>query len=204
MARIPNNANLVRLVSSALRQDGTPHIGELLRIAAESLGSFACIIWALDEGAEPSADPPRGRLFMLAQWFEDGRVWAFDDLPLNSAAGRAVLTQEPVNITHPGSDPRVDSHHPLFREAGIQTLCSLPMMLADNDRCAINFLRNVADPFSEEDIAHGVEISRLLPALYQAIRNQTSFALSLEIDSPSPRTPPRRNRRGASTSTSDT
>jgi signal transduction histidine kinase len=176
-------SDLVQIVSQGLREDSLAGIREILRLAAASMDSMGSILWQLDLGADLEARPPIGRLFLFAQWFDTDRIWAFDDLPLTSAAGEAVCTGKPVNVTECKTDPRIDSGHPIVIDAGVETLCSVPLYFSESERGALNFFRRQRRPFTREELRHASEIATLVADLCRAIRDKASFHLMLEIHS---------------------
>ena len=61
-------------------------------------------------------------------------------------------------------------------------MCSVPVTLLDGSRGTINVYRNVSRPFSENEVRTVEQLTSLIPALYQTIRDKVSLSLINSID----------------------
>jgi len=176
-------AVLADLVSLALKQTGRSALSTILRQVAQSVNAYGCVLWEAAPGSNFDADPPQGRLFVLDQWLEDGRVYAFHDLPLHSAVGSAILERKTLNISDIENDSRSQMHPRYLRSLGVKALVSTPVFFPDRRRRgAITVYRKSNGPFEEEEVALIEQLAVLVPLIYQTIRGKLIFSLTRRVD----------------------
>jgi len=174
---------LTDFVSLALAQNSRSGLAEILKSIAQAVDAYGCVLWEVAPGSNFDADPPRGHLFVLDQWLEDGRIYAFYDLPPHSAAGKSVLTGETVYVEDVINDPRVSKDPRYLRRLGVKTIVSVPIIFPDNTRRgAITLYRTTSNPFTEDEVAIVEHLAPLVPALYQTIRVKLIFSLTRRVD----------------------
>src|SRR5437660_12635516 len=111
-------ALLSDFVSLALNQSDRSGLSAILRSIAEAVNAYGCVFWEVAPGPNLQAYPPQGRLFVLDQWLEDERIYAFNDLPPHSAAGYTVLSQKTLNVDDVDTDPHVSRDPRYLRKVG--------------------------------------------------------------------------------------
>jgi GAF domain-containing protein len=174
---------IANLVETTLDQHERSGIAEMLRCIANEMKAYGCILWQVAPGASFDGNTPQDHLFMLAEWFDGNQGSALHYLPLNkSVTGEAVLSQQAVNVESVWSDERVNKDDPFLKQAGIETMCSVPIKLRDEAKGAVNVYRNVPEPFKEDEVRQATELAALVPVLYQTIRNEFSFRLMDEVN----------------------
>jgi signal transduction histidine kinase len=174
-------ANVINFVSTALRQHRLSGVSEILKEIAHAVDAFGCVLWQATPDSKLDAQPPEGSLFVLSQWLEDNSFVALYDLPLKSVSGEAILTQAPVNV-HDIFEHPLNVLTPFQRDAGIKTMCSVPITFLDGVRGTVNVYRNVAMPFSSEEVQTVAQFASLVPALYETVRDKVSLDLISSID----------------------
>jgi signal transduction histidine kinase len=172
------------LVSTALNQNKLAGVPVMLQTIAQAVNAFGCILWQVAPGADLKANPARGRLFVLADWFADQQHDVLHDLPIDkSVTGKAILTQESTNVEDiwdPGN--QVFTNDPFLSQTGIKTLCSIPIQFPDGALGAINLYRNTLPGFDTNEMSQAQQMALLVPALYQTIRHEISFDLIGKIN----------------------
>jgi GAF domain-containing protein len=177
------SAPLTTFVSLALAQNSRSGLTEILKSIARAVNAYGCVLWEVAPGSNFDAEPPRGHLFVLDQWLEDGRIYAFNDLPPHSAAGYTVLTRKTLNVEDVSTDLHVSTDPRYLRRLGVKTLVSVPIIFPDSTRRgAITVYRTSGDPFTEDEISLIEQLSLLVPALYQTIRVKLIFSLTRRVD----------------------
>src|ERR1041385_6569014 len=116
---------LADFVSLALNQSDRSGLSAILRSIAKAVNSYGCVFWEVAPGSNFDADPPRGRMFVLDQWLEDERIYAFNDLPPHSAAGYTVRTQKTLHVRDVDTDPHVSRDPRYLRGLGVKKLVSV-------------------------------------------------------------------------------
>ena len=177
------NDPLVSLVATAIDLTDLKDLSVILQSIARSMNCYGCVLWEIAPGSDLTASPPRGHLFVLDQWLEDGRPYYFDDLPIYSAAGKTVMTQETINIDNVETDSRVSADPRYLRRLGVKALLSVPIIFTDGSRRgAILFYRKTPEPFSDEEIALGEQLGLLVPPLYQTIRVKNIYGVTRRVE----------------------
>jgi GAF domain-containing protein len=177
------NSPLTAFVADALAQTNRAGLSAILKNIARAVDAYGCVLWEVAPGSDFDADPPHGHLFVLDQWLEDGRVYAFYDVPPHSAVGRTVLTQETVHVRDVDNDPRVSQDPRYLRRLGVKTLISVPIIFPDSTRKgAITVYRTSYDAFTAQEIALVEQLALLVPALYQTIRVKLIMSLTRRVD----------------------
>ena len=177
------NAHFMTLVQTALAQDRLSGISEMLRCIAEGLNGCGCILWEVAPVSKIDEDPPSGHLFVLAQWFRDESVRVIQDLPLNqSASGAAVLGNESINVIDVWNDERVYKSAPYLRQAGIKSMCSVPLDPRGGIFGVVSLYRDSDIPFNSLEVGQAEQMVSLVPALYHAIRDMVSSKLIGQVN----------------------
>jgi signal transduction histidine kinase len=172
-----SSAHVTELVSTALRQEKLAGICEMLRSIAQSCDADTCLLWRLAPGSDLKAQPPEGRLFVLAQWLKGDKLWASHNLSLNSVTGRGIIAGKPQCVLDIERDPHVARTDTFFERTGAKTFCTVPITFVDEQKGAINFYRNTPRPFRGQELAEANRLAALVPSLYQTIRDKVSSAL---------------------------
>ena len=168
-------------VFHALQQHKLSGLAEMLRFIAETFDAYACILWRLAPGGNPDADPPEGRLFVLAQWLQDQRFWSKRILSLDSNTGDAIRKEAPICVPDVSKNERIDQSDPLWAVEGVKTFCAVPLTFLDGQPGTVNVYR-VSHAFTNEEISRIQALADFVPALYQTIRDKVSSWLSSCID----------------------
>ncbi len=178
---------LAEVVLTAFGQGELSGLSEILKRISEAVHAYGCIIWEVAPGSNLESEPLKGRLFVLAEWFQDGNVFAEHDMPLvESVEGAVIISQKPENVTNIQQDVRANSN-PASRRASdtlnFKTICAVPINFTDskNTKGVVSLYRNAPDPFTEEEIARIRQMARMIPALYQAIRDRVSQKLIRQV-----------------------
>lgn len=183
--------HLMALVSTALGQEELSGLSRMLKCIAKAVGAYGCILWELAPGANLESDPPEGRLFVLAEWFEDDRVFAIHNMPLTeSVNGAVIISQEPANIPKIREDKRAysnQSNRHIIDTMGLEAMCSAPVNFKDRKngketKGTVSLYRNLPNPFSPEEYARVQQMALLIPELYQAIRDKVSRELIYQVN----------------------
>ena len=62
-------------------------LDEILRSVAEELGAYGCMLWKLTPHSRVDPEAPAGQIFVLGQWFDDGRTFWLSEQPGDSLGG---------------------------------------------------------------------------------------------------------------------
>lgn len=176
-----SKSHVTELVTTALSQDSLSGLSEMLKTIALSVNGDGCILWEARPGSDFDSSPPKGRFFMLAGWFKDNWRLALDDLPLKSAVGRAVTTQQSVNIERL-RDSREFLSHPILQTTPVKTFFCVPVNFLDGTKGALNVYRYLPVPLYESEQRIVEEQAVLVPSLYQTIRDRVSLRLIRKVD----------------------
>jgi signal transduction histidine kinase len=179
---------LLEVTSTALRQGELSGLSAMLRCISEAVKAYGCILWEVAPGSKLEDADPTGNLYVLAEWFQDGNVFAKHDMPLReSVNGAVVINQQAENILDIRADPRAYSN-PASRHTidtmRLRTMCSAPVQFSDSKMAkgTVSLYRNTPVPFSDEEFGRVQEMAVLIPALYQAIRDRSSQELIHQIN----------------------
>lgn len=174
------NDYLMTLVSTALEQKELAGLSAMLRHISEAVHAYGCILWEVAPGTDLQSTPPQGRLYVLAEWFRDGHVFAKHDMPITeSVNGAVIISGVAENIPDIRRDERAYSNQANRRTIDamkLQTMCSVPITFSDsgNSKGTLSLYRNTPVPFNEEEFLRVKEMARLVPDLYKAIRDKVS------------------------------
>src|SRR3989440_6911470 len=138
----------------------------MLRAIAEAVDAYGCVLWQVTPASKLDADPPQGTLFVLAQWVRDNRYVALYNLPLKSISGHAVLTQKSINVPDISKEP-LNVLSSFQKVTGIKAMCSVPITFVDGKKGTVNVYRNVAPPFTDDEVQTVEQLASLVPALHQ-------------------------------------
>jgi GAF domain-containing protein len=154
----------------------------MLHSIARSCQADACLLWRLAPGSDLNATPPDGRLFVLAQWLKDDKMWASHNLGLSSVTGRAIVAGEADSVPDVRNHPYVDGTDRFFDRTGARTFCAVPIRFVDEQRGAVNVYRNTLRPFRDSELARARGLAALVPSLYQTIRDKVGAALMQSVN----------------------
>src|SRR5215213_6048368 len=177
------SALLTDFVKLALEQNSRSGLSEILKYIALAVDAYGCVLWEVAPGSDFGEAPPRGHLFVLDQWLQDGRVYAFDDLPANSAAGYSLVNNTTVNIRDVETDPHVSKDPRYLRGLGVNACVGVPMIFFDQSRSGVIALyRKTGKPFEPDEVAVVEQLAPLVGVLYQTIRVKLIFSLTRRVD----------------------
>lgn len=176
-----SKSHVAELVTMALNQDSLSGLSEMLKTIALSVNADGCILWEARPGSDFNSSPPKGHFFILAGWFKDNWKLALEDLPLNSAVGRAVITQQAINSERV-RDSREFLSHPILQTTSVKTFFCVPVNFLDGTKGALNVYRYVPVPLYESEQRIVEEQAVLVPSLYQTIRDRVSLRLIRKVD----------------------
>ena len=179
----PDPTDVASVVQVGLAQENLLGLSEMLKTLAQSTDAYGCILWQIGHDSNLATDPPTGFLFVLAQWFEDGLGSTMYNMPLaSSATGFALRNQRTINIQDVWHDARVYHKDPFLHQAGVRTMCSIPIRFPDGSEGAVNLYRRASQRFDSGELSRAERLSRLVPALYQAIQDKVSLRLIRTVD----------------------
>jgi len=176
-----------RLAEAALVGEPRDSLGLLLRTVAEMCGALGCVLWRANADADPWADPPRGKMSMLAGWFDtkfSPQLLAINKLQFEGAsvAGKAVRSRKPAWSNDLVADKNPNAQQPFFTHHNITRTLAAPISYANRRVGAVNIYRRETSPaFSRADGALLARIAQLLPHLYRAVRHRAGFQLVLDV-----------------------
>lgn len=174
-----NDANLSTqaLVQAALGTSETS-LSDMLKCIAGELNAFGCVLWELVPGSRLGAEPS-ALLFVNAAWFPTEKIFAVHDLPLtDSATGQVVLRQQPVILDNISQDGGARRNHPFLVENQLTQMCSVPATFGEGQRGAVNVYRQEQSPaFTAEEQGRLQQLAKLVPSLYQSIRDRVQLDL---------------------------
>ena len=178
---------LSRLVTLGLKEANLSVLEEMLRALAEQCGGFGATLWQLRDvrGNPPGkvnldhirANPPLGRLYVLADGFEDSSYrCAYHDLPLRMATGQAVILPEgEYEVTDAEDNPQVDRD--FARTAKPGSLYAVRVSFPDNSVGAITLYRRKKGPFDLQVRETFRFLAAHIPALYVSVRDRVAYRL---------------------------
>jgi signal transduction histidine kinase len=173
------------LVSSTLDRRAPLNLPDALARVAGMVDAYGCILWQMAPEIASADDLSARYLFMLAEWFPNNLRCTLHNLPLNgSLSGLTVLTgsaQKEDNIWKSGSNVFTD--HPFLKEAGIRTMCSVPLHFREDGQGGVlNFYRNEPRPFTDEEVGRAADLALIIPALHQIAGERDSIELLREVN----------------------
>lgn len=177
------SALLTGFVTLALAQNSRSGLSEILKYIARAVDAYGCVLWEVAPGSDFGAVPPLGHLFVLDQWLQDGRIYAFDDLTAQSAAGYSIIHRETVNIPDVENSPLVSQDPRYLKRLGVKTVVVVPIIFFDQTRSGVIALyRKSARPFNPDEVAVVEQLAPLVGVLYQTIRVKMIFGLTRGVD----------------------
>ncbi len=172
---------IAELVRKALDADKKGGLDAMLRYIVESFQAYGCILWELAPGSDLEAEPPDGRLFVLASHIPTEDFCAIHDLSVQgSYSGRVILRWESLidnNFTASELQERVFS---FLKHCS--AILSIPIRLKDDSKAALSLYRKTGEEFSEGDRLKIEQLSEIMPLLYQAIRDRINSELVGNVD----------------------
>jgi signal transduction histidine kinase len=164
------------LVATALEQKELSGLLKLLELLCDDLEAYGCALWEVTPMAHLNLRSSQGKLFVVAEWFRDGRSAATHDMPIDqSVNGWSILNQATANVPDMDNDARVYKTS-MVRDFNFRSMCAVPVSLSDG-KGSLSLYRNELKPFTEEEIARVEKMASLLPALFHAIRSRASQRL---------------------------
>jgi signal transduction histidine kinase len=176
-----------RLAEAALVGEPRDSISLLLKKVAEMCSSLGCVLWRASADADPAENPPRGRMSLLAAWFDtkiSSQLLAIHGLRFEdgSVAGKALRVGKPVLSNDFLADKDPNAQHPFFAHHNVTRTLAAPITYASGRLGAVNiYRRETAPSFEQADAATLAKIGKLLPHLYRAARQRAAFELLREI-----------------------
>jgi signal transduction histidine kinase len=171
-----------RLTKVALEQTALSGFSEMLRVVGDLTNADCCLLWQEVPGSDLTASPPRGELYILADWFRDGSSWSERNLSLDSVTGKAILRNTPVDLPDVDREPVLGGHLArFFHITGMRAFCAVPVAFLDGKRGSINVYRKSTESF-EPQFALVQELAELIPALYKSILNKVSLDLLSSVN----------------------
>jgi signal transduction histidine kinase len=168
--------DLASLINTAQDQTTLFGISKILEMLAGAVGAYGCILWRGD-------DFHGDYLFALAQWSEDGKKSDLHYLPRQgSATGAAVASGQIRNVPDLDHAELVNSQDTFFKRAKIKNFCAVPMRFPRGIDGALNFYRNVKEPFDEVGLNLAQQATALVPSLYQIIRDRVGLSLIEKVN----------------------
>ncbi len=167
---------LSRLILMALRQEHLQGISVVLRMIAERFDASGCALWEL--GSQPN----EGTLFILAEWFEDGRFMGIHDLSLeHSVSGLAISTGKPQAIKDL-EDSRVRHRHEVLERLRIENLVASPVGFEVGGSGTLTLYRRKARAWSGIDLTQLQCLAPPVSALYEALHNRVSSSVVQDVN----------------------
>ncbi len=173
------------LVHAALDPKTTCLLVDLLERVALSAGAFGCVLWE----AVPPLPGVEGEtcgdsLFVLDSWFaDDGRPFARHDLPIaRSIPGQAMVSNEIQVVNDFALRAGAERENIFPGQRSVTASCAFPVVHPDVHQGALSVYRIDGRPFTPDEVARLASLSRLLPPLYQAMRNRASYGLLKDVE----------------------
>ncbi len=182
---------VMTLVSTALRQKELAGLSEMLMCIAKAVNAYGCILWEVAPLCNLDTDPPEGRLFVLAEWFDDKSVFATHNMSLTeSVNGSVIINQEPLNIPNIREDKLAYSNpanKQVIDSMKLETMCSVPVTFTEREKNksskgTISLYRNIPVPFTDNEFSQVQQLALLVPELYQAVRDKVGRELIYEVN----------------------
>jgi signal transduction histidine kinase len=166
-------------------------LADLLGQVAKTAGAVGCVLWEWVPSVPGDRRTRGDSLFVLESWFADparrtmrhSGIFARHDLPIaDSLPGHALETGQPAwtNNFAVGGGAERGQEFP----AGVQVAvaCAYPASLPSVHDGALSVYRDGEHPFTVAEIDRLSELVRLIPPLYQAMRDRASFALLKDVE----------------------
>jgi hypothetical protein len=171
-----------RLTKVALQQTRLSGFSEMLRVVCDLTNADGCLLWQEVPGSDLAATPPKGELYILADWFRDGTHWSERNLSLDSLTGEAILENTPEDVPDVRLEARLKEHlGRFFRITGMLAFCAVPVVFLDGKRGAVNVYRKSTKSF-EPQFRLVQDLADLIPELYKSILNKVSLDLLSNVN----------------------
>lgn len=175
------NSHALDVVSSALSQTRLSGINSMMESIGKAFKARACVLWELTPDSSQSKSPQSEFLFGLAHWPEETRV-PFFRTPGNFVTAEVARTQHEAAVLDVSDDPRV-LKTPFLESFQVKAMCAVPVRFLDGNRGALSVYRDkLESPFPSQEVQDLKEIARLIPSLYQTIRDKVSFTLLQKVN----------------------
>jgi signal transduction histidine kinase len=151
----------------------------ILEALCKSTHSYGAILWQATEGSDPSSEPPKGQLFMLATWFPQSESFGIHNLSFDGTiAGKAVTTQKPQIVHDIPKDGGKLKAHPFLSERNLTQGIALPFSYADKTMGALTIYRKNIDPlYRPTDVALLKAAFRHIPRMLATTQRQARLEL---------------------------
>jgi len=177
----------IRLVEAALTAEPRDNIGLLLKAVAEMSGALGCVLWRASEEIDGVRDPTKGRMSLLASWFNttmSSQLLAIHGAAFNPNATtwKAIRTEKPSMSNDVLRDNEPTGQQEFFKHHNITRTLAAPMRYLSGRHGAVSiYRRETASDFHQSDAIPLARVARLLPLLYRAERDRAALALVKEI-----------------------
>ncbi len=169
---------VVSLVRDALELNQLSGLAVILKRLCDILQATGCILWQVRYGTDAPESPNKGYMIVFAEWFSGGKACYLDNLPIRrSLAGKAYLRGQCLNSKDIWTDKRVYKDHPFLREAGIQSMCAIPLAQNSGFYGTLSLYRDRREEFTRAEIAYAKELASVLLSLYETVRARVSLTL---------------------------
>jgi signal transduction histidine kinase len=183
----PPEFDAVCLVEAAFAGEPREGMNLLLRKVTEMSDALGCVLWRAGPDAEPLASPPKGRISLLAGWFNttlSSQLLAVHGLPFNenSVTWKAMRSEKPSLSNDLVNDDDPTAKEPFFTHHNITRSLVAPLCYVSGRHGAISiYRRQTASDFHLNDATSLAKIAKLLPLLYRAVRDRAAFSLVREV-----------------------
>jgi signal transduction histidine kinase len=180
---------LSRIVSAALARSDLSVLRDMLLLVAREVNAHGCALWQVqpsgrfrrDNSGDPASLPLDSRIFVLADGAPEGLVCAYHDVPWTSATATAIREGR-VNIPDISKDDRVNKTGDFLLRAGIQSMCSVRVMIDEQTPGALTVYRRELGEFSEVELSLLEFMAAHIPMLYRTVRDRVSFRLIHDVE----------------------
>jgi signal transduction histidine kinase len=175
------------LVEMAAKQGQLSGLAEVLRHIGEAFDATACIVWQVAPYYNTDLQCADTHLHVAVHWLKDVSHYVTHDLPFKSVTGKAIKKDVTLQVSADNDEVHKDT---FLKEHNLKWFCSVPLKFeAYHDQRpdlgsalgALNIYRNREVPFSEAELAYAGRVGRVLPTLYQSIRERATFVVIGEV-----------------------
>ena len=184
MKSAPATDDLSALVLATLGVEQETSITRMLQAIAERFDAFGCGLWEIAPNADSDARPPQGFLLTVGAWWESGRFFALDDVPLhNSPTATAAVEQRSIRTDDIQRDGGAKKDHRFWRENKVRAMCVVAVRFLDDSLGSLNIYRQEGQPpFTESEEERLEAMARLVPGLYRAVREKIGLHLVSDVE----------------------
>jgi signal transduction histidine kinase len=184
-------SEVLALVHAALDPRGTTSLSDLLGRVAAAADAVGCVLWESVPSSPCAGERHDESLFVLESWFQDPvrktekyvGVFTRHDLPIaGSLPGRAIRTGQPAWVDDITVDGGAERGQEFPGGVKVMAACAYPASLPGVHDGALSLYRDGEHPFTAAEVDRLSELVRLIPPLYQAMRDRASFALLKDVE----------------------